>query len=166
MEQQEQPNYEQAKGAILIKQGTGPDSQSHAEEGEVADFAGPQGPPTPLVRNLPPHLQPVVDWLASIVADEGLLLDICLERAIGIVDYHHRRGLAGIDHFPEATGGKVMTRAELVTSSIPLAVRLYDESLKAVDARKEEFQKLVAEVQANANGKQEPKATIIVPNPA
>jgi hypothetical protein len=108
------------------------------------DKEAPKGPPTPEVRQVPGWFSDVYQWMRGVVNDEGLLLDLCVERALEIVRFNHDRGLAGIDFFPEAGGGGgAPNRAQFLAISTPLAVELYKQVLTSIDRNKGEFQKLV-----------------------
>lgn len=97
------------------------------------DKDAPQGPPTPLVRQVPEWFADVYRFLQTVAADEGLVLDICLERAIEIVRFNHDRGLVGIDLMPDLVGQQSLNRTGLVAMSIPLAVELYKQVLASLN---------------------------------
>jgi hypothetical protein len=129
------------------------------EEPEIPvhwDKPAPTGPPTPLVRVYPEWMKGLVEWLDSIVGDEALVLDLAMGRAVEIVEFHHHRGLAGIDFFPEAGSGMTPSRINMVAVAAPLAVELYKQVLAALSTvRKDEFAAKVGEALAARKKAQE-----------
>jgi len=98
------------------------------------DKPAPSTPPGgQLTRNLPQELRLIEEWLQGLAADEGLLLDICLERAIRIVEYNHNAGAVGIDLMNDS-----WNRATILQLATPLALKLYDACDKALPERRTE----------------------------
>lgn len=124
------------------------------EEPEVAaniDRAkAPTGPPTPMRRDIPGWFKPIHDYLAQVIADESIVLDLCLERAIQIVEFNHNAGMAGIDHFIE---NATPPRTQMVAFAIPVATELYKQVLASIDRDKKKFEALVAECVAKRDSK-------------
>jgi hypothetical protein len=63
---------------------------------------------------------------------EGMVYDVCLERATRIVERNFLAGLVGIDHFSESgvgTGG----RLAIVSTAVPMAIELHKHVLAAVN---------------------------------
>jgi hypothetical protein len=98
------------------------------------DKPAPSAPPGgQLTRNLPTELVPIEAWLQSLAADEGLLLDICLQRAMSIVEYNYSAGAVGIDQMNDS-----WNRASILQVAVPLALKLYDACDKALPERRTE----------------------------
>lgn len=127
-------------------------------EGTVFDKPAPSGPPTPAARAIPTHLGKLVRFFEGKIADEGLLLDLCLDRAVGIVEFNYKKRLVGQDFF-----GDQPTPAHFVSMAAPLAVELYKQVLVAVADDRETYAKLLAEAQEEMTRGQRPASQIIVP---
>ena len=110
----------------------------------------PTGPPTPMTRDIPAWFKSVHDWIGQVVADESIVLDLCLERAIQIVKFNHDRGMAGIDYFVESN---TPPQTQMVAFAIPLAAELYKQVLAAIARDSEKFEKLVADAMAKRDAK-------------
>jgi hypothetical protein len=106
------------------------------DESAAPNFAAPSGPPTPMARQVPDWFRPVYEWINGVVRDEGLVLDLCLERAIEIAEFNHNRGMVGIDHFME---NQIPPRTQMVAFAVPLATELYRQVLASIDQHKGEF---------------------------
>ncbi len=141
----DRPDYETAKKTLILD----PSAQSADSQGTVDTKAPPEGPPQPLVRRYPARLAPIVAWIEEIVANEGLVLDLCMDKAMQIIDFHYKRGLVGIDYFPEHQNGQAPTRFKFVAIATPLAVRLFEEVEKAIESRKDELAALVVKMQGS-----------------
>lgn len=128
------------------------------KEGTVFDKEAPTGPPTPPSRSIPPHLKKVISFFEGIIADEGLLLDLCVDRAVGIVEFNYKKRMAGNDFF-----GEQPTTAHFVSMATPLASELYKQVLASVLDRKEEYGKLMAEAQEEMLRGQRPTSRILTP---
>ncbi len=111
------------------------------------DKPGPMAPPGEVSRGLPEWTGPIVDFLRQEISDESLVLDLCLEKAIEVVEWNYQKGLVGIEHFGEgAGGGSGATRPIVCGIAGPLALRLYEEVLKSINGpKKEEFESAVSE---------------------
>ena len=130
----------------------------NGREGTVFDKPAPSGPPTTPVRSLPPHLKKVIQFFEGIIADEGLLLDLCVDRAVGIVEYNYRKRLVGQDFF-----GEQPTPAHFVGMASPLAVELYKQVIASIVDRKDEYAKLLADAQEEMTRGARPASTILIP---
>jgi hypothetical protein len=130
----------------------------NGRDGTVFDKAAPTGPPTPPTRSLPPHLKKVIQFFEGIIADEGLLLDLCVDRAVGIVEYNYRKRLVGQDFF-----GEQPTPAHFVGMASPLAVELYKSVLASIVDRKDEYAKLLADAQEEMTRGARSASTILTP---
>lgn len=141
----DRPTYEQARKLIIPGEAQAPPDAAQVDQrqGTVWDKQAPKGPPTPEIRQVPVWFNDVYQWMQGLVNDEGLLLDLCLEKAVGIVEFNHNRGLAGIDFFPEAGNGQAPSRGLFLSIAAPLAVELYKQALTSIDRNKGEFAKLV-----------------------
>jgi len=128
------------------------------KEGTVFDKPGPTGPPGEAKRQLPPHLQKIVKFFSSIIADEGLLLDLCMDRATEIVEYNYRKRAAGVDMMGEVSPINFIGPAAMIT------VELYREVLKSISGREEEYKAILEEVQKEmVRGAQPAPPTILRP---
>lgn len=107
-------------------------------QGTFFDKSAPTGPPTPERRNIPKALLPIVAFFEGIIADEGLLLDLCTDKAISIVEFNYKKRLVGNDFF-----GEQLTGANFCGIATPLAVELYKQVLLSVKDRSDDYQKLV-----------------------
>jgi len=112
------------------------------------DKDAPTGPPIPQERQFPEWFTPVYVWLKQIVQDESLVADLCLERAIDIVEFNHARGMVGIDYFAE--GGGTPARTSTVAMAVPLAVELYRQTAASIAKREAELEKVVKDARANS----------------
>lgn len=130
----------------------------NGREGTVFDKPAPTGPPTPQVRSIPPHLKKVINFFEGIIADEGLLLDLCVDRAVGIVDFNYRKRLVGQDYF-----GEPLTPAHMIGMAAPLATELYKQVIAAIVDRKDEYAKLLVEAQEEMTRGQRPTSPILTP---
>jgi hypothetical protein len=135
-----------ASPRIILPDGSQPPVATEPESGpEVLwDKNAPQGPPQPEVRSIPDWFKPVHDYLLGTVADEGMLMDLCLERAIEIVRFNWSRGAVGIDLFPREAGGGAIGRAETLMMATPIAIELYKGSSQSLATdRRDEFKAVV-----------------------
>lgn len=152
----DRPSYEEARKIIIPGE---PPPDATPVGGTRFDKDAPKGPPEPEVRRVPEWFEDVLKWLQGTVNDEGLILDLCLERAIQIVEFNHNRGMAGIDYFPEANGngGISASRIQFTAIAAPLAAELYKQVLAAVMKNNAEFTRLV-EAALQKKAALEPKA--------
>lgn len=128
------------------------------KEGTVFDKPGPTGPPAPLTRGIPPHYKKLVAHYEGIIGDEGLILDLCLDRAVGIVEFNYRKRLAGSDFF-----GEQLTAAHFVSMAAPLAIELYKQTLASIAQDPKTFEKLLAEAKEEMERGQRPGSSILTP---
>lgn len=132
------PNYEEAKKLVT------PSGDPLKPDGVSWDQQAPKTPPTPEQRAMPEWFTDVYRFISQLVADESLVLDLCLERCIEIVEFNHNRGLVGIDHFPELQQGSQPTRISFVVTAAPMAVKLYEQVLASLNGpQKAQFEELV-----------------------
>lgn len=130
----------------------------NGKEGTVFDKPAPSGPPTPPSRNIPLHLGKVIRFFEGIIADESLLLDLCVDRAVGIVEFNYKKRLVGNDFF-----GDQPTAAHFVGMAAPLAVELYKQVLESIGARQDEYAVLLKEAQKEMESAARPASSILVP---
>ena len=130
----------------------------NGREGTVFDKPAPTGPPTPPTRAIPPHLGKVMRFFEGIIADESLLLDLCVDRAVGIVEFNYKKRLAGSDFF-----GEQLTAAHFLSMSTPLAVELYKQVLTSIADQKGEYETLLAEAQKELERGSKPASSILIP---
>ncbi len=126
------------------------------------DKPGPMAPPGEVSRGLPEWTDPIVNFLRQEISDESLVLDLCLEKAIEVVEWNYQKGLVGIEHFGEgAGGGSGATRPIVCGIAGPLALRLYDEVLKSLNGpKKGGFEQAVSEAFKQRDAA---KSKIIIP---
>jgi hypothetical protein len=112
-----------------------------------------QGPPAEVKRPIAEWFKPIFDHLKGIVTDEGLILDLCLERAIKIVDFNHNAGMWGSDFFKGGAEGQQasLDRGSAITLAIPLAAKLYDGVIATLN--KPDQEKLLKQMVADAQAK-------------
>lgn len=131
----------------------------NGKEGTVFDKPAPTGPPVPLTRGIPPHYKKLVSYYEGIIADEGLLLDLCMDRAVGIVEFNYRKRIAGSDFFSQDQP----TPAHFVSMAAPLAVELYKQVLASITNDSVNFEKILAEAKEEFERGQRPGSSILVP---
>jgi hypothetical protein len=128
------------------------------KEGTVFDKPGPQGPPAPVKRQIPPHLQEMFKFLSSKIADEGLLLDLCMDRATSIVEFNFRKRAAGVDMMGEVTPLHFIGPAAMLT------VELYKQVLVAVSADEKTYKEILDRAQKEMErGRSPASPAIFVP---
>lgn len=128
------------------------------KEGTVFDKAAPSGPPTPPVRSIPPHLKKLVLFMESKIADESLLLDLCVDRCVGIVKFNYEKRLVGSDFF-----GEQPSAAHFIGMAAPLAVELYKQVLAAIVDDKDAYAALLVEAQKEMERGSRPASKILTP---
>jgi len=131
----------------------------NGREGTVFDKPAPTGPPQATVRSVPKHLEKLVQFFSGIIADEGLLLDLCVDRAVGIVEFNYKKRAFGSDLFSE----QQPTAMHYVGMAAPLAVELYKQVLVSVIDRKNEYALLLAQAQEEMTRGARPASTILTP---
>ena len=129
------------------------------QEGTAFDKPAPTGPPQPMVREIPPHLKKIIEFFSGIIADEGLLLDLCVDRAVGIVEYNYKKRAFGSDFF----SGEQPTPMHFIMTAGPLATELYKQVLESIKGRVEEYTKLLQEAQDEARRKPGTPPLILTP---
>jgi len=130
----------------------------NGKEGTVFDKPGPTGPPVPLTRGIPPHYKKLVAYYEGIIGDEGLILDLCLDRSIGIVEFNYKKRLAGSDFF-----GEQLTAAHFVSMATPVAIELYKQTIAAIAQDQETYSKLLQEAKEEMERGQRPGSSILTP---
>jgi hypothetical protein len=136
----------------------GVDDPLRGREGTVFDKPAPTGPPTPPVRSIPPHLKKVIEFFEGIIADEGLLLDLCVDRAVGIIEYNVQKRAFGTDLF-----GENPTPMHYVSLAAPLATELYKQVIASIIDRKDEYARLLENAQEEMTRGARPASTILTP---
>ena len=128
-------------------------------EGTVFDKAAPTAPPEGAVqkRSIPGHLMNIIRFFEGVIADESLLLDLCVDRAIGIMEYNYKKRAVGSDLFESPS------TANFVAMAAPVAVELYKQVLVAIGDRKDEYAKLLEEAQKELRDGTRTPPTILVP---
>lgn len=114
-----------------------------APEGTTWDKPAPTGPPTPATRAIPKHLSKLVRFMEGKIADESLLLDLCVDRCVGIVKFNYEKRLVGSDFF----ANDQPTPAHFIQMAAPLAVELYKQVLESIKDDHEEYSKILEDAQ-------------------
>jgi hypothetical protein len=127
-----------------------------AGEGTHWDKPSPTDNPTIAPRAIPKHLLKVVEFFQGIILDESLVLDLCLERAMEIVQQNVLKKTVGIDQFQE------FGPMQYAAVAGPLTVELYKQVLSSVGERSDEYQKLVQAAQIERERAATPPASRIV----
>lgn len=130
---------------IKTEPGISPLGNENAFDGTRFDKPPPTAPPDPVVRDVPEWFKPVYDWISSIVREEALILDLCVEECMKLVEFNFSRGAVGTDLFGDGQGGGGVNRGALLALASGLAPALYKEVLDAMTQKKEVFEKLIAE---------------------
>ena len=127
--------------------------------GTVFDKPAPDAPPEGAVqkRSIPGHLMNVIRFFEGVIADESLLMDLCVDRAIGIMEYNYKKRAVGSDLFESPS------TANFVAMAAPVAVELYKQVLVAIGDRKDEYAKLLEEAQKELRDGTRTPPTILVP---
>lgn len=112
------------------------------------DKTAPSSPPNAPVRYVTPGFEGVLKFIEGFVAEEGLVLDLCFERAIEIVETNLRRKTVGIDFFTENNVPPAILAAQLAA---PMAVELYKQVLAGLahPENDKELKKLVEAAKAS-----------------
>lgn len=130
-----------------------PNSPGQNREGTFWDKPAPTAPPVDLPRRIPRHLTDVVKFFNSVISDEGILLDLCLERATEMVEFNVKKRLFGIDQIQD--GGQ-MHPFNLVAAASPLAIELYKNVLVSIGDRKDEYEALLQAAKEKLGGEKGP----------
>ena len=129
-----------------------------AGEGVNWDKPAPTDNPTIAPRAIPKHLLKIVNFFQGIILDESLVMDLCLERAMEIVQQNVLKKTVGIDQFQE------FGPMQYAAVAGPLTVELYKQVLQSVNQRSEEYDKLFQEAKTERERAATPPASrIIVP---
>src|SRR3972149_3361276 len=127
------PDYETVRQRIIIPGSPEANSPPPSASDPTLvnwDKNAPTGPPTPPDRAIPTNLAKIHNFFKSIIADEAMVLDLCLERAMDIVKFNVEKGLVGIDYFAgDASGGSAISHpVSYAAIAGPLAVELYKQA--------------------------------------
>ncbi len=127
-------------------------------EGVHWDKDAPTDNPAASPRAIPKHLLKIVNFFQGIVLDESLVLDLCLERCMEIVQTNVSRKSVGTDHMQD------FSSAQYAAIAGPMTVELYKQVLASITERQDEYQKLFKEAAAERERNNTPEpARIIVP---
>lgn len=129
-------------------------------DGVFWDKAAPTGPPAPPKRAVPSHLADVVKFFGEIVADEGFLLDLCLDKAVDMVAFNIEKRMVGSDLLQD--GGQ-MHPFNVVAASAPLAVELYKNVLSSISGRKDEYEVILKAAQEKMKNGPGKASSILLP---
>lgn len=136
----------------------GPEAPDAPLEGTRWDKPAPDGPPTPLERNIPKHLVGVMKFFGEVISDEGILLDLCLDRATAMLEFNVKKRMFGVDLLQD--NGQ-MHPFNLVAAASPLAIELYKNVLENIDQRKEEYEAVLKAAQEELRAGKSP--SILLP---
>lgn len=128
----------------------------NGKEGTIFDKEPPTGPPVPPTRSIPKHLMRLVRFFEGIIADESLLLDLCVDRCIGIVEFNYRKRVTGGDLM-----GEQPTAAHFAQIAAPLSVELYKQVLVSIGDQKEKYTELLTEAQKEMQSDARPSSSIL-----
>lgn len=129
-----------------------------AGEGTHWDKPSPTDNPTIAPRAIPKHLLKVVEFFQGIILDESLVLDLCLERAMEIVQQNVLKKTVGIDQFQE------FGPMQYAVVAGPLTVELYKNVLLSIEGRKDEYTELLKKATQERERAATPEsARIIIP---
>lgn len=137
------PDPAAARDAIRVN-GTPPvgGAPLDAPDGTVWDKPAPDGPPQPKELVIPPHLTKLAKFFRNVIADESLVLEMCLDRCIDMVKVAISNRTAGIEVWDPTNPFHAVNYAQIAG---PLTVELYKETLKAIEGRKDEFETILGE---------------------
>lgn len=160
-------DLESARLGMKVVQGAPPVGGAPVDgpDGTFHDKPAPDGPPVQKAKQIPPHLKGIVNFFQSIIADEALLLEMCLDQTMIMVQEAINARAHGIDFFAGAQGdgGSSFTPGHYATIAGPMACELYKEVLKAIEGRAAEYEQLLKEAtreREKATGK--PPSGIII----
>lgn len=126
---------------------------SRRPDGVFWDKPAPSGPPQPLERSIPKHLAGVMKFFGEVISDEGILLDLCLDKATAMIEFNVKKRMFGSDLLQD--NGQ-MHPFNLVAAASPLAIELYKNVLASIAQRQEEYEaalKVAQEELKNGPGK-------------
>lgn len=127
-----------------------------AGEGTHWDKPAPTDNPTIAPRAIPKHLLKIVNFFQGIVMDESLVLDLCLERSMEIVQQNVLKKTVGIDQFQE------FGPMQYAAVAGPLTVELYKQVLQSIKDREGEYDELLKAATRERERAATPEASRIV----
>lgn len=131
---------------------------TEAGEGVHWDKDAPTDNPTIAPRAIPKHLLKIVDFFHGIILDESLVLDLCLERTMEIVQQNVLKKTVGIDQFQE------FGPMQYAAVAGPLTVELYKQVLESISQRSTEYAELLkAATSERERAATPPASRIVVP---
>lgn len=154
------PDWEGARASIAVK-GAPP-----ITDGTTWDKPAPTEPPNPKKLEIPQHLEKIVQFFHGIVMDESLLIDLCLERCMKIVERNVLSKTFGIDSWSsdgQGAGGSQFTPVQYAAVAGPMTVELYKQVLIAVEQRRAEYDRLYDEMTREREKNSPGGPRIIVP---
>ena len=128
------------------------------KEGTVFDKPAPTGPPQPVTRSIPPHYKKLVSFYEGIIADEGLIMDLCVDRAVGIIEFNYKKRAFGSDMFQENP-----TPLHFIAMAGPLAVELYKQVILSIGQQPDVYEKLLQEAKEELERGQRKTPSILTP---
>ncbi len=149
---QDRPDLESARLGMKVQQGAPPVGGSAVldePDGTLMDKESPTGPPSPKAKKIPPHLKKIINFFQGLIADEGLLLEMCFDHCMTMVQDTVRSNSAGIDYFAGEGGGmggsNAFSPGHYASVAGPMACELYRNVLKAIEGRADDYNQLLAE---------------------
>lgn len=130
------------------------------EAGEGVHWDKPAPTDSPIVgpRPIPKHLLKIISFFNGIIQDESLVLDLCLERCMEIIQYNVSKKTVGMDNFQE------FGPMQYAAVAGPMTVELYKQVLTAIADRKAEYEQLLSEATRERERAATPEPSrIIVP---
>ena len=97
-------------------------------------------------------------FFKEVVADEEVVLELCLDKATAMVEFNIKKRMVGIDMIQD--GGQ-MHPFNLVAAASPLAIELYKNVLASIDQRRDEYEALQKAAQEELRAGKSP--TIFTP---
>jgi hypothetical protein len=160
------PDLEAARLGMKVEKGAPPVQGLEGPDGTRWDKPAPKGPPNVQIRKIPSHLKKVVGFFNALIADEGLLLDLCFEHAMELVQSNVESKMVGTDNFVGDGEGAVSSPFNAATyASIagPLACELYKNVIEAIKGRAGEYEEIVAEANREREKQNPGPSTLILP---
>lgn len=160
------PDLEAARLGMKVEQGAPPVKGFEGPDGTRWDKESPKTTPNAQVRKIPAHLKKVVAFFNSLIADEGLLLDLCFEHAMELVQSTIEPRMVGTDNFVgdgEGTLGGPFNAATYAVVAGPMACELYKNVLIAIQGRAKEYEEIVTEANREREQKNPGPSSIILP---
>jgi len=147
--QQNRPDLESARLGMKVQTGAPPvgGMELDGPEGTFPDKPGPDGPPTPKIKPIPAHLKKIISFFQGLIADEGLLMEMCFAHCMIMVKDTVNANAVGVDFFAgqNGDGGSSFTPGHYATIAGPMACELYKQVLLAVKDRAGEYEDLLKE---------------------